>query len=260
MERESTDQMDPYIHKYIAQGTKQCKYRPVKLFFFKSGKMTRFDCSEWPPFPSPLGRWSKKQSTPILDCFFRCFLLILWIHHGILGPWTFWMFVFEQMQNTHLGQCYLWNQLFVFKKKRICGNALQTGRKLGFFPRKKKSTLAFLLYKTFCISAKKHQFGPVLPLKVIFFLRFGFEKRVLWPRNYSNKHPFSTNKHTFHGNVSFLVKRFRFTKFFRPKKQELGFAPTNSWKHGKSSVRFRFGAAPLVLISVFENVNLKSCP
>ena len=42
--------------------------------------------------------------------------------------------------------------------------------------------------------------------------------------------PFSPNKHTFHANVSFLVKRFRTTKFFRPKKQELGFAPTNSWK------------------------------
>ena len=62
---------------------------------------------------------------------------------------------------------------------------------------------------------------------------FGSGKRVLWAPNYSNKHLFSPNKHTFDGNVSFLVKRFRTTKFFRPKKQELGFALKKSGKTRK---------------------------
>ena len=74
-----------------------------------------------------------------------------------------------------------------------------------------------------------------------------FRKKVLWLPNYSNKHLSSPNKHTFHGNVSFLVKRFRTTKFFRPKNKSWVSHLQTAEKHGESSVRFWFGAAPLPL-------------
>ena len=162
------------------------------------------------------------------------------------------------MQNTHLAQCYLWNQLLVFKKKIIYGNALQTERKLYFS--KKQIIAAVLLYKTFYNSVQKTSIWASVTSESNIFSRFGSEKRVLWPPNYSNKHPFSTNKHTFHGNTSFLVKRFCLSKFFRPKKNNKSCVShlETAEKHGESSVRFWFGAAPLPLSNVFENVTFQN--
>ena len=89
---------------------------------------------------------------------------------------------------------------------------------------------------------------------------FGSEKRVLWAPNYSNKHLFSPNKHTFHGMPVSLSSVFARQSFFVPKNKSWVSHLQTAEKHGKSSVRFCFGAAPLVLISVFENVNLKNSP
>ena len=130
-----------------------------KALFQKPTKICISNRFKRPQFHSPVGRWSILLSTPQKANFFPCFLLILWILQQCLGPWTFWMNVFEQMQNTHLGQCYLWNQLFVFKKKRIYESALQTGRKLGFFPRKKSSPLRFCFTKYFATLWKSINMG-----------------------------------------------------------------------------------------------------
>ena len=163
-----------------------------------------------PSFPSPVGRWSEKIWTPKIEYYISCFLFILLILHECLGPWTFWMIVFEQMQNTNLGHWYLWNQLLVFKKKIPSGNALQTGRKLCFFPRKKKSTLAFLLYKTFCSSVKKHQFRPLLPLKAMGLV---LKKSTLGTKLFKQA-PFFTKQAHFSRKCEFPCQAFSHDKVF----------------------------------------------
>jgi len=69
---------------------------------------------------------------------------------------------------------------FRLEKVGVWQNCFTNGGEALFFLLRKKSTLAFLLYKIFCNSVKKHQLGPVLPLKATFFSRFGTEKEVLW--------------------------------------------------------------------------------
>ena len=114
---------------------------------------------------------------------------------------------------------------FRLKKVGVWQNCFTNGREALFFLLKKKvHPCVFALQNILQLCEKASMWASVTSESN----GFSSEKRVLWAPNYSNKHLFSPNKHTFHGNVSFLVKRFRTTKFFRPKKQELGFAPTNS--------------------------------
>ena len=117
---------------------------------------------------------------------------------------------------------------FCFQEEENLRNCFTSGREALFLSKKKKlHPCDFALQNILQLCQKTSMWASVTSESNW----FGSEKRVLWAPNYSNKH-------TFGGNVSFLVKRFRTTKFFRPK--------NNSWvshlqtaeKHGKSSVRF----------------------
>ena len=116
---------------------------------------------------------------------------------------------------------------FCFQEEENLRNCFTSGREALFLSKKKKlHPCDFALQNILQLCQKTSMWASVTSERN----GFGSGKRVLWAPNYSNKHLFSPNKHTFHGNVSFLVKRFPTTKFFRPKKQELGFAPRNSRK------------------------------
>ena len=116
---------------------------------------------------------------------------------------------------------------FCFQEEENLRKCFTNGKEARFLSKKKKvHPCVFALQNILQLCQKTSMWASVTSESN----GFGSEKRVLWAPNYSNKHLFSPNKHTFHGNGSFLVKRFRTTKFFRPKKHELGFAPTNSSK------------------------------
>ena len=114
---------------------------------------------------------------------------------------------------------------FGFQKEENLRKCFTNGKEARFLSKKKKvHPCVFALQNILQLCQKTPMWASVTSESN----GFGSGKRVLWAPNYSNKHLFSPNKHTFDGNVSFLVKHFPTTKFFHPKKQELGFAPTNS--------------------------------
>ena len=61
-------------------------------------------------------------------------------------------------------------------------------------------------------------------------------------------------------NPSFLVKRFRLTKFFRPKKQELGFALKNSGKTRKIQRSFLIWGGSITPKQCFRKREFKEFP
>ena len=146
---------------------------------------------------------------------------------------------------------------FRLTKVGVWQNCFTNGKEALFFLLKKKFTLAFLLYKIFCNSVKKHQCGPVLPLKATgLVLKKGyFGHQIIQTSTFF--HQTSTLFTEMWVSLSSVFAR---QSFFVLKNKSWVSHLQTAEKHGKSSVRFWFGAAPVLLISVFENVNLKNSP
>ena len=124
---------------------------------------------------------------------------------------------------------------FRFPKVENLRKCFTNGKEARFLSKKKKvHPCVFALQNILQLCEKASMWASVTSESN----GFGSEKRVLWAPNYSNKHIFSPNKHTFHGNVSFLVKRFRTTTFFRPKNESWVLPLKTVGKHAKCSVRF----------------------
>ena len=180
------------------------------IHFSKVGKCSDLIALKWASLRELLGRRAPKNSTPFSECFFRCFLLNLQILHECLGPWTFWMIVFEQMQNTHLGQCYLWNQLFFSRRREFAEMLYKREGSSVSFQEKKSSPLRFCFTKYFATLWKSINVGQCYLWKQ----RVWFWKKGTLGTKLFKQAPFFTKQAHFSRKCEFPCQAFSHDNVF----------------------------------------------